>query len=302
MADDGTSPPPERSATGDPILDDWDSPPRLPTVPVLHLDGFDGPIDVLLDLAERQRVDLGRLSILTLVEQFLAAMDRVADKVPLEERADWIIIATRLVLLRSKLLFPESPDAAADAQREAASEIARLDTLRFIRAAAAWLQERPQLGQEVFARPNREPNPRVASYMSLLEACLTVLKSGAGEAAEETTVYRPRIADLFEVRHAIARIRARLAKTHGTEPLMAFLPPLPSNANTRPLLARSAISSIFMASLELNRGGELTLEQTGLFQSIAVIPIEATAPDQAAQLKEQHHGGPPATPRPSAVR
>jgi len=117
MADDGTSPPPERSATGDPILDDWDSPPRLPTVPVLHLDGFDGPIDVLLDLAERQRVDLGRLSILTLVEQFLAAMDRVADKVPLEERADWIIIATRLVLLRSKLLFPESPDAAADQSR-----------------------------------------------------------------------------------------------------------------------------------------------------------------------------------------
>jgi hypothetical protein len=48
--------------TGDPLWDDWDTPPRVPTIPVLHLDGFDGPMDLLLDLAERQRIDLGRIS------------------------------------------------------------------------------------------------------------------------------------------------------------------------------------------------------------------------------------------------
>jgi segregation and condensation protein A len=285
MPDDGraASRPVSEEATGDPIWDDWESPPRLPAVPVLHLDGFDGPIDVLLDLAERQRVDLGRISILTLVDQFLEAMGRVATKVAIERRAEWIIIATRLVLLRSKLLFPENPEAAAEAERAAATEIARLDALRFIRAAAGWLQDRPQRGQDVFTRRNSEQNPRVASYVALMEACLTVLQSGAGEeAGDETAVYRPLLSDLFNVRHAIARIRTRLAERHGTELLTAFVPPLPSSAKDRILLARSAISSTFMAALELTRGGELTLAQNGLFQPIAVTPIEQTTHEPAA--------------------
>jgi segregation and condensation protein A len=285
MPDDGraASRPVSESATGDPIWDDWEAPPRLPAVPVLHLDGFDGPIDVLLDLAERQRVDLGRISILTLVDQFLEAMGRVATKVAIERRAEWIIIATRLVLLRSKLLFPESPEAAAEAERAAATEIARLNALRFIRAAAGWLQDRPQRGQDVFTRRNSEQNPRVASYVALMEACLTVLQSGAGEeAGDETAVYRPLLSDLFNVRHAIARIRTRLAERHGTELLTAFVPPLPSSAKDRILLARSAISSTFMAALELTRGGELTLAQNGLFQPIAVTPIEQTTHEPAA--------------------
>ena len=285
MPDDGraASRPVSEEATGDPIWDDWEAPPRLPAVPVLHLDGFDGPIDVLLDLAERQRVDLGRISILTLVDQFLEAMGRVATKVAIERRAEWIIIATRLVLLRSKLLFPENPEAAAEAERAAATEIARLDALRFIRAAAGWLQDRPQRGQDVFTRRNSEQNPRVASYMALMEACLTVLQSGAGEeAGDETAVYRPLLSDLFNVRHAIARIRTRLAERHGTELLTAFVPPLPSSAKDRILLARSAISSTFMAALELTRGGELTLAQNGLFQPIAVTPIEQTTHEPAA--------------------
>jgi len=285
MPDDGraASRPVSEEATGDPIWDDWEAPPRLPAVPVLHLDGFDGPIDVLLDLAERQRVDLGRISILTLVDQFLEAMGRVATKVAIERRAEWIIIATRLVLLRSKLLFPENPEAAAEAERAAATEIARLDALRFIRAAAGWLQDRPQRGQDVFTRRNSEQNPRVASYVALMEACLTVLQSGAGEeAGDETAVYRPLLSDLFNVRHAIARIRTRLAERHGTELLTAFVPPLPSSAKDRILLARSAISSTFMAALELTRGGELTLAQNGLFQPIAVTPIEQTTHEPAA--------------------
>ena len=285
MPDDGraASRPVSEEATGDPIWDDWEAPPRLPAVPVLHLDGFDGPIDVLLDLAERQLVDLGRISILTLVDQFLEAMGRVATKVAIERRAEWIIIATRLVLLRSKLLFPENPEAAAEAERAAATEIARLDALRFIRAAAGWLQDRPQRGQDVFTRRNSEQNPRVASYVALMEACLTVLQSGAGEeAGDETAVYRPLLSDLFNVRHAIARIRTRLAERHGTELLTAFVPPLPSSAKDQILLARSAISSTFMAALELTRGGELTLAQNGLFQPIAVTPIEQTTHEPAA--------------------
>ena len=89
------------------LWDNWDTPPRIPGIPVLHLEGFDGPMDLLLDLAERQRIDFGRMSILALAEQFVAALRRLASSVSLEKRADWVVVATRLVLLRSRLVFPK---------------------------------------------------------------------------------------------------------------------------------------------------------------------------------------------------
>ena len=125
--------------------DDWDTPPRVPAVPELHLDGFDGPMDLLLDLAERQRIDLGRMSVLDLVEQFVAAMDRLAGRVTIERQADWLVLATRLVLLRSRLLFSASPQEAVTAEQDAAAEEQLLSERLRMRAAAAWLEARPQL-------------------------------------------------------------------------------------------------------------------------------------------------------------
>jgi segregation and condensation protein A len=119
---------------------------------MLHLEGFDGPMDLLLDLAERQRIDWGRMSILALAEQFVAALEQLADRVPIERRADWLVMATRLVLLRSRLLFPDSPVAAEAAQRDAAAELQQIDDLAEVRAVAAWLGDRAVLDQDVFAR------------------------------------------------------------------------------------------------------------------------------------------------------
>jgi hypothetical protein len=129
MADVGSA----AGCANDPLWDDWEAPPRLTASPVLHLEGFDGPLDVLLDLAERQRIDFGRMSILELAEQFVAAMARLADRVTLEQRADWLVLATRLVLLRSRLLFPDSPGSAAAAEQDAAAELRRLDDLAAMR-------------------------------------------------------------------------------------------------------------------------------------------------------------------------
>ena len=291
MPDDSASivPSPPARRAGDPRAsdrpadttpwDDWDQPPRAPSIPVLHLDGFDGPMDLLLDLAERQRIDLGRISILGLVEQFVAGMDRLTAPVPVERRADWVVVATRLVLLRSKLLFPASPDAIAEAERAAASEIARLDSLRFVRAAAAWLQGRPQLGHDVFARP-RGPDLRVASYMALMEACLTVLRGREGE-ADVAALYRPPIPDLFRVPGALLRIRAKLAASVGAEPFEAFLPRMPRTNKNRELVARSAVASTFMAALELARQAELALVQDGACQTIVVTPTVGAAAEPA---------------------
>ena len=265
--------------TGDPLWDDWDTPPRVPSAPVLHLDGFDGPMDLLLDLAERQRIDLGRISVVALVEQFVAAMDRLTTQVPVERRADWVVVATRLVLLRSQLMFPASPAAVAEAEQEAARAIARLDALRVVRAAAAWLQARPQLGHDVFARPRRGPDPRVASYMALMEACLTVLRGREGLPDATASVYHPSIPELFRVPGALVRMRAKLAEIGGAEPFEVFLPQLPRTATNRALLARSAVGSTFMAALELARGAELALDQDAAFQGIVVTPLAAPVPD-----------------------
>ena len=266
-----------RVVEADALWDDWDSPPRVPDSPELHLDGFEGALDLLLDLAERERIDLSRISVLDMAEQFLAAMARYERHVKLERRADWLVAASRLLLLRSRLLLTNTPDAARAAQDEAEKELARLQALQFVRAAAAWLEARPQLGRDVFTAPRRERDPRVASYMRLMEACLSVLEREEADgqrAAEE--VYRPPIPALFGVPDALVRIRRRLAELAGPTPLTRFLPELPEAGLDWALMARSAVSSTLVATLELARTNELTLSKGTAFEEVT-----ATAPAAA---------------------
>jgi segregation and condensation protein A len=257
-------------APADPLWDDWDTPPRRPTIPELRLDGFDGPLDVLLDLAERQRIDLGRISIADLADQFVAAMDRLARHASLEQRADWLVLASRLVLLRTRLLFAGTPEEAAAAEQAAERELARLDALQFMRAAAAWLDARPQLRRDVFPRGRGGANPRVASYMRLMEACLTVLKRETAQAGAEQHVYRPRIPAIFRLSEALERLSTCLTELNEPAPLERFLPRVSRNAPNRALLARSALSSTFLAALELARTAQLRLAQSIAFESITV--------------------------------
>jgi segregation and condensation protein A len=257
--------------TGDTLWDDWDTPPRVLTAPVLHLEGFDGPLDLLLDLAERQRLDLGRISLVALVDQFVAASAQLATHVPVERRADWLVMATRLVLLRSRLLFPATPEAAVEAEREAEREVTRLDELRFIRTAASWLQARPQLGHDVFARAPAGPDPHVASYMALMEACLTVLR-GRDELPAEEAVYRPTIPDLFRIPEALLRMRALVDEISRPRPLEDFWPEVPAERRREPVIVRSAVASTFVAALELCRGAIVGLDQGEGFGVITVSP------------------------------
>jgi segregation and condensation protein A len=266
----GTGPAPG-AATGDPLWDDWTVPPRVPAAPELHLDGFDGPIDLLLDLAEQQRIDLGRVSIVDLAEQFVAALARLSAQVSIERRADWVVMASRLVLLRSRLLFPASPQEAAKAERDAAAELRRLAELAFLRAAGAWLQARPQLGIEVFARP-QPVQSREGGYVALMEACLAVLRGHAGP--EATPVYRPVIPPLWRVPDALARVRALLAAHPAGGTLERFLPPLAVEAPDHPIQSRAAVASTLVAGLELARDGTAHLEQGEAFGPINMAAAE----------------------------
>ena len=268
-AGQGTGPAP---VTGDPLWDDWTVPPRVPTAPALHLDGFDGPIDLLLDLAEHQRIDLGRVSIVHLAEQFVAALARLASHVPIERRADWVVMASRLVLLRSRLLFPASPEAAAAAARDAAAELRRLGEAAFLRAAGAWLQARPQRGIDVFARPQPVP-PREGGYVALMEACLALLR-GREARAETAPVYRPVAPVVWRVPDALARIRALLATHPAGGTLERFLPPLAPDDPAHGLKARAAVASTLVAGLELARDGTAHLEQGAAFGPVHMAAAE----------------------------
>src|ERR1700744_5181884 len=116
---------------------------------VLQLDGFEGPLDLLLELARAQKVDLAKISILALVEQYLAVIEG-ARRVRLELAAEWLVMAAWLTWLKSRLLVPAAADDPEDPEHIAEILTERLQALELIRAAAAWLGRLPALGVDVF--------------------------------------------------------------------------------------------------------------------------------------------------------
>jgi segregation and condensation protein A len=252
-----------------------------PAMPMLHLDGFDGPMDLLLDLVERQRIDLGRMSMLLLVEQFLAASEQLRDRVPIERRADWLVMATRLVLLRSRLLFPETPEAAVAAEQEAATELRRLDELVAMRAASAWLGDQPILGETVFARGRPESlglllgTAHEVDVIAFLWASLSLFEDDASE-PDIVTRYRPSWSDLYSVTEARDRILRILGEGADGRELAAFLPELPAltdeedTALDGAMHRSSAWATTFNASLELAKQGDVALTQIESFALVRV--------------------------------
>jgi len=133
-----------------PASEPAEAPPARDSL-LLRLDGFEGPLDLLLDLARAQKVDLAKISILSLVEQFLAVIEG-ARRVRLELAADWLVMAAWLTWLKSRLLLPADQQEMEDGAVAAEALANRLRMLAEVRLLAAWLNARPTLGQDVFAR------------------------------------------------------------------------------------------------------------------------------------------------------
>jgi segregation and condensation protein A len=239
--------------------------------PALRLGAWEGPLDLLLELARAQRVDLAQLSIATLAEQFTAAVDAAIDRrqVPLSRLAEWHIMAAWLTLLRTRLLLPELPDDTA--QTEAAGLRQRLADRDAARRLADWLERRPQLGREVFARGEPESAadaPPAADLTALLRACLTLLELPAWE-----RVYRPSPPPLWRVPDALAHMRTRLASQPQGAALEAFLPAGVGQGSTTHLQRRAALASTLVAGLELSRDGAAMLDQDVAFGEVRVAPV-----------------------------
>ena len=251
----------------------WDAgdvahPVRADAAPRLNLDGFEGPLDFLLEMVRRHRVDLGRLSLVGIADQFVAAFEAARHRVTLERRGDWVVMAATLLMLKAQLLWPSSPEAAAEAAAEADRRLRALTDLAEVRAAAAWLDHRPHLGIDLFprGRPERAPHPQAAWYVAFLEATLVMLEGRYLDAADGPPLYRPELPDLWRIADAIARVRALLAA--GPLPLLFFLPERIAGGAHAALARRAAVASTFVAGLELAKEGALAAEQHDNFGPI----------------------------------
>jgi segregation and condensation protein A len=237
---------------------------------VLHLEGYDGPLDLLLELARTQKVDLAKISILQLVEQFLAVIEG-ARRVRLELAADWLVMAAWLTWLKSRLLVPQLGEPE-DAEVAAETLASRLLQLQAMRQAAAWLAARPQMGWDVFPRGEAEDltetdRSKLRLEMSgLLGAYLAARRRGGAKVQ-----YRPKPMVFFSVQNALERLGRLLGSVPDWTSLEKFLP----EGLEAGLPRRAAMAATLIAGLEMAKDGRLSLRQEAKFGPILLGPWDA---------------------------
>jgi len=227
----------------------------------LELDGWEGPLDLLLDLARRQKVDLRQISILALVDQYLGYVER-AGALRLELAADYLVMAA---YLKSAMLLPreEQPDPSPE---ELALRLQlRLQRLGAMREAAARLMARDRIGRDVFVRgaPEGLRTLRKAAWTSDIFSLIQAY--GQVKARTAPRIYHVANRPVMTLESALERVSAMLGVTLEWMEIRDFLPP-----HASPALRRSALASSFVAALELARRGRAELAQDEAFAPLRI--------------------------------
>jgi segregation and condensation protein A len=231
---------------------------------IVDVEGFEGPLDLLLSLARQQKVDLARISVLALAEQYLAFIEE-ARKIRLELAADYLVMAAWLAYLKSRLLIPEQAGELGPSAEDMATALAlRLQRLEAIRVAAEQLNGRPQLGREVFGRGAPEPIADIkrpewtATLYDLLTAYATQRQKSA---LSHVRFARRTVWSLSEARDALTRmIGASYDWSRLDQYLISYV--------VEPAQRATAMASSFAVVLEMVREGELEVNQSGAFAPI----------------------------------
>jgi segregation and condensation protein A len=251
-------------------VEPFDTPPRdavAPEADVLsvNVDGFEGPLDLLLTLARTQKVDLRRISVLQLAEQYLAFVAR-ARRLRIELAADYLVMAAWLAWLKSRLLLPPPHDDGGPTGDELAAHLAfQLERLEAMRRAAAQLMGRDQLGRDFFARGLTE-TVTVKRQTEWRATLADLLHAYARIRTREE--YRPLRVDrtaVLTMEQALERLKGMLGVAIEWGRLASFLP---EGWELEPARRRSAVASTFAASLELARRGEIEIRQDKTFAPI----------------------------------
>ena len=232
---------------------------------VLDLDGYEGPIDLLLALARELKVDLAKLSILALADQYLAFL-AVQQRLRLEIAADYLVMAAWLAYLKSRLLLPEPP---AEDDGPSGAELAallhhRLRLLAAMQRAGAELMASPQLGREVFLRGAPEGLPRIDRPVYALSLYELLTAYGEGHRRSHARVLRIELPAFHSLDDALRHFAQFVGHVPEWRELAAFLPAELRGAVFR----RSALAATFAATLELTRAGRIELRQDRPFGPI----------------------------------
>lgn len=225
----------------------------------IDIDGWEGPLDVLLSLARNQKVDLREISILELVEQYLLFIDS-ARSLKLELAADYLVMAAWLAYLKSSLLLPKEPGVDPSPEELALRLQLRLERLNAMRESGARLLARDRIGRDVFLRGAPE-GLRVekkrawkCDYFDLITAY------GQVRARTEPALHIVKKRAVMTLEEALDRVSAMVDRAIDWTEISAFLP-----VGVDPALRKSALASSFSAALELAKGGKIELQQDGSF-------------------------------------
>ena len=225
----------------------------------LEIDGWEGPLDLLLALARSQKVDLRQISILALVEQYLGFIER-AEALRLELAADYLVMAAWLAYLKSALLLPRDPAEDPDPELLALRLQRRLERLDAMRDAGARLMTRDRVGRDVFARGAPEGLRTVRSAEWQAEIYDLIAAYGRISARTRPVMHVVADREVMTLDAALQRVSALVGERIDWHVIDDFLPPSVAGR-----LRRSALASSFVAALELARQGRIELRQQGAF-------------------------------------
>jgi segregation and condensation protein A len=245
----------------DPAVDRGTGEPTL----IVDVGGFEGPLDLLLTLARQQKVDLSKISILALADQYLAFIEQ-ARRTRLELAADYLVMAAWLAYLKSRMLLPEpvAPEGMSAADMAKALAL-RLQRLEAIRVAGTKLFERPLLGRDVFGRG--DPQPIAEIKRPEWSATLYDLLSAYAAERQRRALARVRLAkravwSLADARTMLERLMGTSSSEWGRldEYLLAYA--------VEPAMRATALASSLAATLEMVREGAMEIHQSAAFAPI----------------------------------
>jgi segregation and condensation protein A len=259
--------------------------------PNLSLDGFAGSLDFLLRVARAHQINLAVLPLIDIVDQLAQALERAPARMPLGQKADWVVMASWIVLLRSNLMLPAESPVQQEAESEAGQLRDRLMVLQEAQTLAAWLDRRPVLGRDVFARgweeyPDGFGEVRHAQVdvIAFLWAAMELFDDPADK-PDTVEIYRPTGASPYSIPEARLRILRLLAEAGEPQALSQLLPEDVRGAqvdkqaiSTR--RRRAAVSTTFIASLELAKQGDVAMDQNAFFSPVRVRALVEISGDE----------------------
>lgn len=254
--------------------DDWTAEERLAPADrmaaealIVDVDGYEGPLDLLLTLSRTQKVDLRRISVLQLAEQYLGFVER-ARALRIELAADYLVMAAWLAFLKSRLLLPPDPTEDGPSAEELAAHLAfQLERLAAMREAAARLMARDQKGRDFFSRgaPETIAVSRRVTYSATL---IDLMRAYARIRTKDE--FRPFVMDrdhVFTMEQALDRMRGMIGYAGDWADLTSFLP---DGWDTNPMRRRSSTAAHFAAVLEMAKRGQVELRQGETFAPIQI--------------------------------